>query len=95
MEEQISGTDKLIIDLYNEHGSVNRVIDCTGYSHGKIKKCLLDRAEKAGDLEMYECPFPVKYVLEKGYRLHKGIVVCDGVYDPEHGLMIPDGYEEY
>jgi len=68
--------------------------DC-GHVIMAVPECLLDRAEKSGDLEMYECPFPVKYVLEKGYRLYKGIVVCDGVYDPEHGLMIPEGYEEY
>lgn len=29
-----------------------------------IPTCLLKEAERNGDLDMFECPFPCKYVLE-------------------------------
>lgn len=37
---------------------------------------------------MFECPFPVKYVLENGYRIYKDHVICEGKYDMIFGLMI-------
>ena len=67
----------------------------SGHSIVAIPECLLERAEKSGDMEMYEVPFPVKYVLEKGYRLYKGFVVCDAPYSWDFGLMIPEGYDEF
>lgn len=65
----------------------------TGHVIMAIPTCLLDEADKHGDLDMFECPFPVKYVLEKGFIIHKNHIVCDGVYD-EFGLEINDEYYE-
>jgi hypothetical protein len=59
-----------------------------------IPESLLDEAEKDGDLDMFECPFPVKYVLENGYRIYKQHVICDGKYDSMLGLMIEDKWVE-
>ena len=55
-----------------------------------IPECLLKEAEQNGDLDMFECPFPVKYVLEKGYKIYKNHVVCDGKYDSKIGLDIEE-----
>ena len=59
-----------------------------------VPECLLKKAEEVGDLDSFECPFPVKYVLEKGYRMYKDHVICDGTYDPVFGLDIEERYAE-
>ena len=66
----------------------------TGHVIMAIPECLLDEAEKNGDLDMYECPFPVKYILKKGYRIHKNHVICDAKYDMNVGLIIEEKYFE-
>ena len=66
----------------------------TGHVIMAIPECLLAKAEEDGDLDMYECPFPVKYVLEKGYRIYKDHVICNGTYDMTFGLMIERKYYE-
>lgn len=52
----------------------------TGHVVMAIPRCLLDEAEKNGDLDMFECPIPCKYVLEQGYELYKDHVVVDVPY---------------
>lgn len=49
----------------------------------------------SGDMDMYECCVPVKYVLEKGYQMAKGHVVVDAEYDELTGLKVDDKYYEY
>ena len=66
----------------------------TGHVIMAIPSCLLEEAEKDGDLEMFECPFPVKYVLSNGYRIYRGHVICDGKYDKIFGLEIEDKWFE-
>lgn len=66
----------------------------TGHVIMAIPESALAEAEKDGDLDMYECPFPVKYVLAKGYRIYKNHVICDGHYDERFGLMIDDIFFE-
>lgn len=66
----------------------------TGHVIMAIPDKLLSEAEEDGDLDMYECPFPVKYVLEKGYRIYKGHIVCEGEYDMTFGLQINKKYFE-
>lgn len=58
-----------------------------------VPECLLKKAERAGNLYLYEVGIPCSYVLEKGYRFHKGHVIVDAPYDPVYGLDIPDSYE--
>ncbi len=65
----------------------------TGHVIMAIPTCLLKEAEKDGDLDMFECPFPVKYVLEKGYIIHKNHIVCDAKYGM-FGLEILEKYYE-
>lgn len=65
----------------------------TGHVIMAIPNCLLKDAEKNGDLDMYECPIPVKYILEKGYIYHKNHIVCDAPYG-EWGVEIPEIYYE-
>ena len=66
----------------------------TGHVIMAIPECLLEEAEEYGDLDMFECPFPVKYVLVKGYRIYKNHVVCDGRYDEDLGLTIDEKWYE-
>lgn len=65
----------------------------TGHVIMAIPTCLLKEAEKDGDLDMFECPFPVKYVLEKGYIIHKNHIICDAKYGM-FGLEILEKYYE-
>ena len=66
----------------------------TGHVIMAIPECLLYEAEENGDLDMFECPFPVKYVLENGYRMYKDHVICDGKYQMPYGLMIDGRWYE-
>ena len=43
----------------------------TGHVIMTIPECSLKEADQDGDLDMFECPFPVKYVLEKRYKMYK------------------------
>lgn len=40
MGEQISDSDRIIIDLWKQYGAVKTISACTGYAHHKITKCL-------------------------------------------------------
>lgn len=60
-----------------------------------VPECLLEKAEENGELDMFECPFPVKYVLEKGYRIYKNHVICEGKDDKFVGLQVEEDYYEY
>lgn len=66
----------------------------TGHVIMAIPDCLLKEAEQNGDLDMFECPFPVKYVLTKGYRMYKNHVICKGKYDDIFGLEIDQKWYE-
>ena len=66
----------------------------TGHVIMAIPECLLKEAEQNGDLDIFECPFPVKYVLIKGYRIYRNHVICDGRYDAEFGLTIDEKWYE-
>lgn len=48
-----------------------------------------------GNMDDYEVPVPVKYVLEKGYRIVDQYIIVDAEYSKELGLIIDDGYDEY
>ena len=67
---------------------------CTGHVIMAVPRCLLKIAKADGDLDMYECPFPVKYVLEKGFELYDNHVICDAEYDPDFGLIIDEKWTE-
>ena len=62
-----------------------------------IPESLLERATANGDadLDMYECPVPVKYVLDNGYRIFKGHVICDAKYEWDLGLDVDEKWYEY
>ena len=66
----------------------------TGHVIMAIPECLLQEAEDNGDLELFECPFPVKYVVENGYRMYKGYVICEGKYHEIFGLTIDRSWYE-
>ena len=66
----------------------------TGHVIMAIPECLMGKAEQNGDLDMFECPFPVKYVLQNGYRIYKNHVICEGKYDENFGLDIDSQWFE-
>lgn len=70
------------------------ISDC-GHSIMCIPKCLYNEAQESGYLFDYEVPFPCRYVLEKGYEIVDGHVICDAPYDSDIGLVIEGDYEEF
>ena len=58
-----------------------------------IPRCLLAEAEKKGDLDMYECPIPCRYILERGYEMYKEHVIIDVPYGT-FGVEVDDRYYE-
>lgn len=54
----------------------------------------LEQALKTG-MDMFEVPVPIKYVIEKGYRIVNDHVVVDAPYDEFLGLDIDGKYREY
>lgn len=68
--------------------------DC-GHSIMAIPECKLNEAIEDGDLDMFEAPFPVKYVLQKGYRIYKNHIVCQAEYHSAFGLVIDEEWDEF
>lgn len=68
--------------------------DC-GHSIMAIPEYKLNEAIEDGDLDMFECPFPVKYVLQKGYRIYEKHVICEAEYHPAFGLIIDEEWDEF
>lgn len=68
--------------------------DGTGHVIMAVPECLLEKARENGGLDMFECPFPVKYVLGTGYRVYKDHIICKADYDPCYGLTIEDEWFE-
>lgn len=60
-----------------------------------IPECKLNEAIEDGDLDMLECPFPVKYVLQKGYRIYEKHVICEAEYHPAFGLSVDEKWDEF
>lgn len=80
--------------LPDELKEYNYYFPDTGHVIMAIPKCLLPEAISHGDLDMFECPMPVKYVLEKGYETYKKHIVVEAPYG-ECGVEIDESYEEY
>jgi hypothetical protein len=63
-----------------------------------VAKYYLDNCEEEiteEQLDKYEEPIPVKFVLENGYTIYKNHVICNGYYDGSRGgLVIEDKYYE-
>lgn len=68
--------------------------DENGHVIMAIPESLLEKAMQVGDLDMFECPFPCKYVLQKGYRMVDDHVICEGDYSWEFGLMVDEEWYE-
>jgi hypothetical protein len=69
-------------------------ISDAGHSIMCIPECLLEEAKK-GDMNLYEVPIPVKYVLERGYRKEGDFIIIDAEYRLPYGLIVDDKYYEY
>lgn len=80
-------------DLPDELDEFSYWIGDSGYCLTVIPECLIGKAEKSGNLYMYEVPIPVKYVIERGYRFHKGFLVCEVKYDNDIGAIVPPEYD--
>ena len=91
----LTGVRKDNYPLPNDLQEFNYYYQDSGHVIMAVPECLLEKAEKKGDLDMYECPLPCKYVLEKGYRIYRAHVICDAVYDPYFGVDVPDSYYEW
>ena len=72
------------------------IID-SGHSIMCVPECLLEESKASGEIDMYEAPVPVKYVLEKGWRKIPGTdcISVDVPYDDTFGVDAPDEYSEY
>lgn len=65
----------------------------TGHVIMAVPECLLAEAQ-GKDLDLYEVPVPVLYLLEKGYRVHEDHIICDAPYDPVFGLDVDSKWVE-
>lgn len=59
-----------------------------------VLECHLEEAQQSS-MDDYELPIPIRYVLEKGYRLIDVYVVVDAPYDSAIGLDIDEKYYEF
>jgi hypothetical protein len=66
----------------------------SGHSIMCVLEVHLAEAIKIG-MDGYEVPVPVKYVLEKGYRIVDGYVIVDAEYDDVLGLVVDEKYSEF
>ena len=48
-----------------------------------------------GQMDEYEVPVPVKYVMERGYHMKDGYVIVEAEYDETLGLVVDDEYYEW
>lgn len=64
---------------------------------GHCIMCVLEMhlVEAKGYMDDYEIPVPVKYVLEKGYRIVEGYIIIDAGYHITLGLDVDEKYTEY
>jgi len=69
-------------------------ISDSGHSIMCVLETHLGEAQKS-NMDDYEVPVPVKYVVEKGYRFVDQYIVVDAEYDNNFGLMVDDRYSEY
>lgn len=58
-----------------------------------VLECHLEEAK--GDMDMYELPVPVRYVLENGYRKEGDYIIVDAPYDRTFGLVVDEKYFEH
>lgn len=58
-----------------------------------VLKCHLNEAKD--DMDSYEIPVPVRYVLETGYKIVDGYVIIEAKYDSAFGLDVDEKYYEY
>lgn len=65
----------------------------TGHVIMAVPEILLEKYPDE-DLDMLECPFPVKYVLANGFRIYNGHIICSGEYDEDFGLEIDEEWFE-
>lgn len=60
-----------------------------------VPETLLSYADKAGRYSDYMAQIPVRYVLDKGYRVHNRVIVINVPYDPIFGVDIDGSYYDY
>lgn len=60
-----------------------------------VPEALLSLADKSGDYSGYMVPIPVRYALDRGYRVYNNIIVVNAPYDATKGIMIDDSYYDY
>jgi hypothetical protein len=66
----------------------------SGHSIMCVLECHLKEA-KENDMDDYEVPIPVKYVLEKGWKVEGDYIIVDAPYELPYGVMIEEKYYEY
>lgn len=82
-------------NLPQELKEFNYYIPDSGHVVMVIPLILYDEAEKSGCLDDYEVGIPCKYVLEKGYKIFNGHVLCEVPYDSTFGAVVDEKYNEY
>lgn len=68
--------------------------DDNGHVIMAVPESLLEEAKHKGNLDVFEVPMPVKFVLKVGYRMICDHVVVQAEYDRNFGVMIPDEFYE-
>jgi hypothetical protein len=73
--------------------SYHYYISDSGHCIMCVLKCHLKEAKD--DMDSYEIPVPVKYVVEKGYRFLDEYVIVEAKYALPFGLNVDDKYTEF
>ena len=87
--------DKKYHGLPDELREFNYYISDSGHCIMAIPETLLSEAEANGDLIMFECPIPVKCVLDKGYRKYRNHIVVNVGYSNALGCDLDEKYYEF
>jgi len=66
-----------------------------GYSIMAVPEQFLPEHWADGELWLSECPIPVKYVLEQGWRMYEDYVIVKVPYDKFLGVSVDEKYTEY
>ena len=93
----VNRAKRVIIAVHGWRGSWTQTFGMVAdsFEQNDCSVCLLGEAIKSGNWFDYEVPCPVKYVLEKGYCIENGFLICDAPFDCDDNDWCLDVDEEY
>ncbi|MCG8541871.1 MAG: hypothetical protein MJA82_18310 [Clostridia bacterium] len=81
-------------ELPSELEPYNYYVLDSGHCIMSVLQVHLEEA-KESNMDDYEIPLPVRYVLDKGYKFVEGYVVVEAEYSSDFGVVVDEKYYEY